>query len=158
MPNATTTRPRYMGWRVKRYGPPTTSARLASEVGSTSVPAWRNRKKAQAARPQPAKKIAMPTVSWCGGQAIRGQPSAQLSPAVTARKIIVQIGGGNFSIGVALPCRQPHDQPDRRHAGQRGEAGPHTGQGPIAGRRQLAGADVEEETGEQGDREAEGPL
>src|SRR6266478_6369124 len=52
MPRVTTTSPRYMGLRVKRYGPMVISLRLAGEVGLTSVPSRRNMMIAQTGRIQ----------------------------------------------------------------------------------------------------------
>src|ERR1700722_2320151 len=46
-PSTNVIRPRYIGLRVKRYGPRVTSARLVGEVGLISVPSRRNKPAAQ---------------------------------------------------------------------------------------------------------------
>src|SRR5437588_11325313 len=77
MPRVTTTSPRYMGLRVKRYGPMVTSLRLAGEVGLTSVPSRRNMMIAQTGRIQGTVTRAMPSAG-SGKPGILGQPSGQL--------------------------------------------------------------------------------
>src|SRR6476646_9290272 len=108
-PSANVIGPRYIGLRVKRYGPRVTSARLVGEVGLISVPARRNSPAAQTGGMNASTTSAMPsggegkTGSW-------GQPSAKLKAAAATRKINVQIGGGSLSIMVpfAFPLAHSH--------------------------------------------------
>src|SRR5439155_16673100 len=99
MPRVTTTSPRYMGLRVKRYGPMVTSLRLAGEVGLTSVPPRRNMMIAQTGRIQGTVTRAMPSAG-SGKPGILGQPSGQLI-ATAKRTTRAQTGGGSLSIGKA---------------------------------------------------------
>src|SRR5258708_12951580 len=77
MPRVTITSPRYIGLRVKRYGPIEISLRLAGEVGLTSVPSPRNMMIAQTGRIQGTVTKAMPS-GGSGKAGIFGQPSRQL--------------------------------------------------------------------------------
>src|SRR5216683_1187253 len=73
MPRVTITSPRYMGLRVKRYGPMVISLRLAGEVGLTSVPSRRNMMIAQTGRIQGTVTRAMPS----GGSLSIGEASVR---------------------------------------------------------------------------------
>src|SRR6478672_8744838 len=77
MPRVTITRPRYIGFRVKRYGPMLISLRLVGEVGLISVPSRRNMMIAQTGRIQGTVTRAMPS-GGSGKPGILGQPSGQL--------------------------------------------------------------------------------
>jgi hypothetical protein len=61
IPSVEITSPRYIGFRVKRNGPRTTSDLLVSDVGSISVPSRRNSKKAQAEMATPIATSATPS-------------------------------------------------------------------------------------------------
>src|SRR6266478_5257840 len=100
MPRVTTTSPRYMGLRVKRYGPMVISLRLAGEVGLTSVPSRRNVMIAQTGRIQGTVTRAMPS-GGSGKPGILGQSSCQLIAAAMRTKARAQTGGGSLSIGDA---------------------------------------------------------
>src|SRR2546429_5150415 len=82
MPRVTTTSPRYMGLRVKRYGPMVTSLRLAGEVGLTSVPSRRDGMIAQTGRTQGTGTRAKPSAG-SGKPGLFGQPSGHAN--VTAK-------------------------------------------------------------------------
>src|SRR5437879_5939774 len=77
MPRVTITSPRYIGLRVKRYGPLVMSLRLVGEVGLTSVPSRRNKMIAQIGRIQGTITRTMPS-SGSGKPGILGQSSSQL--------------------------------------------------------------------------------
>src|SRR2546430_13109130 len=79
MPRVTTTSPRYMGLRVKRYGPMVISLRLAGEVGLTSVPSRRKIMIAPTRRIQGTGTKAMPS-GGDGKPGIFGQPGGPLIP------------------------------------------------------------------------------
>src|SRR5229473_1141824 len=77
MPRVTIASPRYIGLRVKRYGPRVISSRLVGEVGLISVSARRNMMIAQTGRIQGTVTRAMPS-GGSGKPGILGQSSHQL--------------------------------------------------------------------------------
>lgn len=76
-PNVSTTSPKYIGFRVKRYGPRMTSDLFVSEVGLSSVPSTRNSEAAQNARPRPT--------------AIRAAPSQTTRRSINRRQGYIQL-------------------------------------------------------------------
>ena len=79
MPSVKITNPKYIGLRVKRYGPAATSLRLLGEVGLTSVPSRRKRKIAHTGKINPAMTTAIPSAT-SGRPGTLGQPSHELIP------------------------------------------------------------------------------
>src|SRR5437762_12916158 len=77
MPSVTITNPRYIGLRVKRYGPMAMSLRFVGEVGLTSVHSRRNKMMAQTGRIQGTLTRTMPSIG-SGKPGILGQSSSQL--------------------------------------------------------------------------------
>src|ERR1700688_2803815 len=75
MPRVMMVRPRYIGLRVRPYGPLTTSFLFCGEVGLSSVPAWRNLTTAHNGGAQPSRTRAIPSGGFVGPG---GQPSPQL--------------------------------------------------------------------------------
>src|SRR4051812_21240582 len=75
--DVTITNPRYIGLRVKRYGPMAMSLRLVGEVVLTSVPSRRNKMRAQTGRIQGTLTRTMPSIG-SGKPGILGQSSSQL--------------------------------------------------------------------------------
>src|SRR5262249_41939050 len=71
IPSVEITSPRYIGFRVKRNGPATTSDLLVSDVGSISVPSFWNSQNAQAEMATPIATSATPS------QTTRGSSSAR---------------------------------------------------------------------------------
>src|SRR5258708_31416759 len=70
MPKVTMVRPRYIGLRVRPYGPLTTSFLFSGEVGLSSVPARRNITTAHTGGAQPSRTRAIPSGTFVrpGGQ------------------------------------------------------------------------------------------
>src|SRR5579859_3667712 len=100
MPRVTITSPRYIGLRVKRYGPLVTRLRLVGEVGLTSVPSRRNMMMAEIGRIQGTVTSAMPS-GGSGKPGISGQPSSQLIATARSTKTSAQMGGGSLSMAEA---------------------------------------------------------
>src|SRR5437879_4427080 len=119
------TSPRYIGLRVKRYGPRVISSRLVGEVGLISVSARRNMTIAQTGRIRGTATSAMPS----GGTAkprMSGQSSHQLIATAKRTQTRAQTGGGILSMGgasvvqlaqlpVARPCQPKYLRLKYRH-------------------------------------------
>src|SRR6478672_8726482 len=112
MPRVTITSPRYIGLRVKRYGPLMMSLRLVGEVGMTSVPSRRNKMIAQIGKIQGTVTRTMPS-NGSGKPGILDQSSCQLIAKAKRTYIRAQTGGGTLTIGDASVNQLRHRQHTR---------------------------------------------